>query len=281
MKDFYPKSLIYRFDFGVFKGASLLQVYEGGVPLPQILVRNVIEKNIRDVAYEDEFDECGIYTDGKIGIMYPNYRKAQYDKSDGIHGGTKKIISHLEGLNTKGFELFEKIVNNASKELNLLTENSVQSGLIDLNELKFYNNRTEEETIFSVSHGQNLIRATGCPSYIEWCIKNVEYFFVTPDTLDALENTKVQIFVRLKALRLGPSIFKIQQFKTEYTNKFSESTKELNNEKYTKYRRNIESEIQQELSDYMYGPEPSRRYSDQDFIDDAFGGEASAYWNID
>ena len=63
---------------------------------------------------------------------------------------------------------------------------------------------------------------------------------------------------------------------------FSEEAKFKNILKYHKciYESNKESErVQDEIDGENYRAE--KRYEDQSFIDDAFGGEEDAYWNID
>ena len=65
--------------------------------------------------------------------------------------------------------------------------------------------------------------------------------------------------------------------------KFSDSAKEVNENMNRNYKYSLEKfkdwERNGRHDDDDY--EPSWKYTDQDFIDDAFGGEADAYWNID
>ena len=59
-----------------------------------------------------------------------------------------------------------------------------------------------------------------------------------------------------------------------YKYKFSTEAKELNQRKYDNYRASLEEDNSASGVEF-------ERYTQQDAIDDAFGGEESAYWNID
>ena len=125
----------------------------------------------------------------------------------------------------------------------------------------------------------------GSPSYIDWSLVNGR-LFVWPETLNKLENTEVNSWPELTIMEVCPDTIKWSVSTKKYKYKFSDTAVAANenqNESYWDKLDEFEGWVKNgsrddyDNSDYK----PSWKYTDQDFIDDAFGGEADAYWNID
>ncbi|RYE12715.1 MAG: hypothetical protein EOP34_10300 [Rickettsiales bacterium] len=124
---------------------------------------------------------------------------------------------------------------------------------------------------------------SGSPSYIDWALRKSEDLFLSNEYLDELEKMPVTYFSGITISKVAEDIIKWEACYKSYNYEFSIDARLKNKEKYDRYiidnkKYNEFLKAEQREEDYR---REKRRYSEQDYIDDAFGGEASAYWNID
>jgi hypothetical protein len=119
----------------------------------------------------------------------------------------------------------------------------------------------------------------GTPSYIDWALRTTDRFFICEAELAELEKMNIIGYPTLKLEQVASDILKWELTRKSFQYKFSDEAKEKNAEKYKKYLSDLED--YDEYENDRFEARRSRPYTDQDYIDDAFGGDASAYWNID
>lgn len=123
----------------------------------------------------------------------------------------------------------------------------------------------------------------GAPSYLDWLMSNGKIYF-RPETIKKLEGLEVNLMPRIELETINSEIVKWNLVYEKAFFRFSALAKEASTNLFYGYCLDLErykawvvrGQVNDE-SDYT----PSWKYSDQDFIDDAFGGEADACWNID
>ena len=100
-------------------------------------------------------------------------------------------------------------------------------------------------------------------NYISWCIVNLDHFYISNETIEILEST-------IKGFKLKDAAIDILEIKQSqmYDSKTSDDYEYDYNDRRT-YDDYNDSYAQNQMG-----------WSDQD-INDVFGGDADAYWNID
>ena len=100
-------------------------------------------------------------------------------------------------------------------------------------------------------------------NYISWCIANIDHFYISEETIEML-GSKIKGF-RLKEDAIATLKIKRSQM---YNSKTSDDYE------YDNYDRRTYDDYNGSYAQDHMG------WSDQD-INDVFGGDADAYWNID
>lgn len=121
--------------------------------------------------------------------------------------------------------------------------------------------------------GPECILTYGTPTYLDWALRETE-FFITPRSLEHLETLDVLMAPDIILSKVAEDVLSWTVLNRTYKYKFSTEAKELNQRKYDNYRASLEEDNSASRGEF-------ERYTQQDAIDDAFGGEESAYWNID
>lgn len=256
MQSKLQKSIFYKFTFGHFKGVSLLDVYKGCSPLPDVLIKFYVEHYLANVPSENLLHNYAVYTDGKMISMIPK---------------NVNHSSYLEDMNL-AFLLISEPLECHFKNLFTTTYKTFSSDVFDLNELYFIDWKTKEKVFYKVSENFSYFVCDGSPKYIEWCIINLGIIFLLPETLVALENIEVNKFIGVRLERKSANIFEIIQEVQKCKFTFNVNAHALNSLKY-----NNSQASKREVDDFY----EREKYTQDDAFDDAFGGEDSAYWNID
>jgi hypothetical protein len=121
--------------------------------------------------------------------------------------------------------------------------------------------------------GREYVLTYGDPSYLDWALRETG-FFITPRSLAHLEELDVLMAPDIILNEVAEDVLSWAVLNRTYKYKFSMEAKELNQRKYDNYQVSLEE-------DNNASGEEFERYTQQDAVDDAFGGEESAYWNID
>lgn len=283
MKIIPPKNLFYRFGFGHFKGVTLVEMYTGGSPLPAVLNKYLIELNLNKTNFEE--DKYNVLTDGRYISMFflENYRTINQYKDFGLDESDKiELDSLLIKQKIDGELLLEKFIIKVFDNLFGESPLTIKSGIINLNNIVFADKATGETTKFNITERFNLFTCNGSPGYLEWCINNVANFFVSPTTLEAFMNMDVKEFSGVKLEKLSDGVFKIIPHQKIYRHSFLKKTVDENSNKYAHFQALVEQKREDVLDEENFGwSDQDKPYTDQQYIDDAFGGDASAYWNID
>lgn len=128
--------------------------------------------------------------------------------------------------------------------------------------------RGEKEDMinFAYNDDAHFILRFGKPKYICWLINNVEFFSMSPENLDALEQLDVFEFYGLYLKKVEENVYSINQSFLKLKRKFSDQIKILNKSKWDAF---IESQEQMSESAYCndWNDSGSGR-SNQDFYSD-------------
>ena len=100
-------------------------------------------------------------------------------------------------------------------------------------------------------------------NYISWCIVNLDHFYISEETIDMLKS-------QIKSFKLKDSAVDILEKKRSEMYESSVS----DDYEYDSYDRKTYDDCNDSYAQNQMG------WSDQD-INDVFGGDADAYWNID
>lgn len=125
----------------------------------------------------------------------------------------------------------------------------------------------DKDTVFGFGkfQGQTLAQVAALePGYINWCILNLDHFYIGEEELEALAAQVPGFAVTEEA---------VQQLDKRYADWVHSQPDYDHDDDYDYEERTFDRYNGSYAQDEM-------GYSDQD-IDDAFDGEADAYWNID
>jgi hypothetical protein len=125
--------------------------------------------------------------------------------------------------------------------------------------------------------GRENVLLYGMPSYIDWVLKSTE-LFIFPKSVEYLESLDVMCSPEINLEEVADDIIKWAVSNKSYKYSFSEQAKQANQAKYEGYLRRTEDMENDTSYDDFLSP---RYHESQAYIDDAFGGETDAYWNID
>lgn len=107
------------------------------------------------------------------------------------------------------------------------------------------------------------------PSYINWCIVNLDHFFMDNETITAIKKQTPQFVLSTEAAKIQIEKNRkwiLKQISKNSRRDYFDDHNYNSNSTYENYSGSYAQEIE--------------GYSDQD-IDDIFDGDPSAYWNID
>ena len=100
-------------------------------------------------------------------------------------------------------------------------------------------------------------------NYISWCIANLDHFYISEETIEMLES-------KIKGFRLKEDAIATLEIKRSQMH----VSKTSDDYEYDYYDRRTYDDYNGSYAQDQMG------WSDQD-INDVFGGDADAYWNID
>ena len=281
MQAIYPKNILYTFTFGHFKGLKMIDVYTGSTFLPAFAIKYWIEKYLQSADCKDSFIDYSVYTDGRIISIIPKLNLWQVKLTRSLDESVERVLKYMEGNKDIACDLLANVVENAFRTIFSFSSGSIHSIVYDLNDMEFFDWNARKNVPYTVADGYNLFVCNGSPAYLDWCINSFDDFFITSEVLEALQRCKIKRFDGFKLEKLSDTVFEIVQLSSSYEYSMTETTIERNAEKYKEYTRRTKSAIVAEVISELYPPSEPEEYTEQDNIDDAFGGEESAYWNID
>lgn len=246
-----------KFTFGKYKGLSLEEVFRGKNSINKELMISYLEHRISLV-------------DAEVPELFKQYSwiwLMNFEISETIMRVTP-IIDNYE-LKKECSESLEK----------LFAEDPIMNLIVDCYSLDEYstNKFSKKKEIIS-----------GNPSYIYWCIENINSFYVDKSALEHLEKN---IIYKYKGIKITHKVEDIYEYFPIIDKIIYTAPKHILNKNNEKYKLNNNWDSDSDYSDYNHDKRTFDNYngsfaqgmegwSDQD-IDDAFGGEADAYWNID
>ena len=131
--------------------------------------------------------------------------------------------------------------------------------------MKFYS--LDTEFTFGKFNGKTLKEVLSLQqSYINWCSINLDYFYISEETIEALNKIKPRFNITAEAKQKLDTKYTKWEQKQKHTQAIEENDYNHRDSTHEKYNGTYAQDVED--------------WSDQD-IDDAFGGEPSMYWNID
>jgi len=186
-------------DFGKYNGLTVREVYQGSNEINKELLKSYLKQRIEK---PDANNDCSVLVEF-----------ANFEISATLLRITP-VSDDLKGNWTSTIEGFFKDVYEPTTKWVFEIES-----LDDVN--KQFSKDKEKVAV-----------TNGNPSYIEWCIKNVDDFYLTPDTLSQLSEMNYFRFIGIEVLLKVDDIY---EYKPKFVIKkhvFSEDMIRLNNEKY-------------------------------------------------
>lgn len=244
-------------DFGQYKGLSIGMVVSGFARLPNYWIQETL-KDFFENSPETRFKPFGFNYTENYSLDFIKQYLILCSHSPVASGGI------LGDGHSELKEFFDK-------ELRWNSNSAFKPKPIKLYDKK--------------SGNHDHVLPTGDPQYIEWLIRNVDSFFTYPGALIEFETYSINRWLGFDLERVNDEVFLVKPAFETFRFCFSEEAHSLNEKKF-----NLSEQLEQQLRDYESSDDyrthggPSDGYGgrlDDDFIDDAFGGEADAYWNID
>jgi|TARA_Y100001935_G_C17208416_1_gene458779 hypothetical protein len=122
------------------------------------------------------------------------------------------------------------------------------------------------------------------PNYLIWCLENLDHFIITDEIFNQIPCIKNTLHQLTKNDLEG--IAKIEEEEVVVTTESTHKLFKIHESKKEKYNSFLLSDKPNYFEKETYGnyrgsyAQDVMGYSDE-YIDDAFGGEPEAYWNID
>lgn len=270
------------FLFGQYKGLSLQDVYQGTLNIDRTFVKQYVEHMLLSDSQFEFFcnhfchKNCALYhiidyfeiTKTTIKVFWINSEPWNSLSNDRIE------IGNIE-------EFFEKYLS-----IGIIHGHFLGFGFdsaIDIN----------KENVEKCTIGAD-------PSYIVWCINELDHFFVDPNDLELMEKFKVTYLNGINVTYKGDSLYEYSPSTTRGNFSFTDEIKQKNLLKYEKifFKNNCKSKdnnqdddwdedlTQEELenADWDYNPNnPAHDPSQNPWIDVFGPGDEAetAYWNTD
>lgn len=277
------------FKFGQYKGLTLKEVYQGTINLNKDLVKEYL---IYTAASELEIlnsvitvvDVTSLFTgNSKISTPEPVNMK-QKDMR-----GYKNKEHLVEIMNFEIEDTYLKAV--------AIHSNIVQKDWVESIEKLFSNKDNLSPQYMSLknfniqiysSSKEKIEIAEGDPQYIEWCIKNIERFYVDIEDMIELQELDVYKFI---GIEVSPRDFPegVYDYKHKMKNlksSFFKKILDINEKKVKNYDIEVDKDRNREgsnLTNYGSSHEKYNGYNgwSDDVIDDAFEGDPENTWNVD
>jgi hypothetical protein len=262
------------FHFGKFKGLKLIEVYQGALNIDKSLIKKYVEH------------------------MFTSDARWAFE---GLIG--KPIFQVIDSFEVSDSEI--RVIGMFAEPWNSNSDERVKLGNIEdlLQRYLSIGNEKIGRIIggfdsLDVINKQNEVRKPvgANPSYLTWCIENVNNFFIDTEDLEFLENLKIILFKGINVVYKGKEVFEYAPI-IEITNyHFTNQLKETNAQKIESIRKSGNFD---EVG-INYDPNCSQRYlesadwdydlnnsahdpSENPWIDILGAGEEAevAFWNTD
>ncbi len=188
-----------RFNFGKYRGYSLREVYQGMDQIENALIKEyILDKVLGE--YRNIIDFPVLAEIIKLELSETLIRvKSNVDDTNGFWK------NKLEGVLRNGNTRYDRMIGNIS--------------LDRLSNLK--NFEDDEYSLFR----------EGSPGYIEWCIKNIDYFSIEPDDLMRLQTLDVFCFLGIEISYKIEDIYEYKPILIAIKHQFSPEIIEINRNK--------------------------------------------------
>jgi len=249
------------FSFGKYKGLSIQEVYQGTKEINKDLIKHFLIHQ----------------------ISFPIYL-AKLDLNELIFIDTQNLEVKDGYIQTMPLE--ESYRGDWSRALQLLFRNRNMGSdrRKGLTSFDFYNLK-----IYSKGKSKPLI-GSGNPYYIKWCIETIPDFYIEPKEIETLEKMSSYSYLGITVKFQTSDYFAYFPIVEETKFSFFTKTLKVNQDKFNsrqiqttnRHRINHDGEEMEQTFERYSGSyaQDVEGYSDQD-IDDIFGGEPDASWNID
>ena len=263
-----------RFHFGKFKGLRLIDVYQGTPNIDRFLIKQYVEYmlNSDDRWIYDTFDKIPYFglidyfvvTESEIEVFGMLSEPWNSDSNTRITLGNIEDV--LQGYLSIGNMLMGRIIGG-------------------FHSLEEFNRDSETRKPIGAS-----------PSYLAWCINEVDNFFIDPSDLKLMEKLKITYFKGINVIYRGDDIFEYSPLTETANYSFTPKVIKRNASKFERVKPDTDYDRIQIAKKSKWSPEKLKSanwdydINDQahDSIDnswiDVFGpGEEAetAYWNTD
>ena len=261
---FSPHSLQQKIGFGNYKNVTVEMAFSGTQQLPDSWVMEITKAHFNTT---NDFKP--------LGYHYKENFLLEFTKKYVILSEIGTGHSNSEHSFDDNY-FYDLLKNYFDKNLCLIDSPKYRTKVIDLH------NEILEET--------KCVLPSGVPDYLDWAIKNTNMIFMNPKDLLLLQGSPVQRWLGLGLERISKEIFRVIPLYKEFYYIFSDEAHIINgtlhNNFLSKKATNTFTEYGHDntTDNYSNYGGPSDGYGgrlDDEYIDDAFGGEADAYWNID
>lgn len=219
--------------FGKYIGFTVKEVYQGSNNINKDLLKSYLKARLENTS--SNYNECAVLLDFMT-----------FEISDTII----RVTTSTDNLNKDWSKSIEGIFKDV--------KNSLTNPFLEILTLDYFNTN-----FFSLAHVKTRISPNGNPSYIEWCINNVEHFILNPNVIKELNELDIYTYAgidvthKIDDIYLYKERFKIRKFT------FSDDTIKLNQEKYYAFLR---------LNDSNHSDEDAYGYFDSDNCEDDYCG---------
>lgn len=230
------------FDFGKYKGLTLQEVYQG---------TNSISKDVIKGYLLDKIST----SDSSINSNAILFEIIDFEISDTL----LRIHTSIDTLKINWTKILEGLFRNGTGILDRLSGNS---SIDDFNINKYSHSLSKPEL------------TSGNPEYLEWCISNVDKFYIDPESIIELEN---MVVYRFEGIEVKFKIDDIYQYKSKIVfqkRDFSKTTIHLNQKKYEESKEIIMVDYDSQTNDYEDQTDWSNYNDDLDMDQ-----QSEEFWN--
>ena len=243
-------------NFGKYKGLSIRPIFCGNNNLPYSLFKDYFNHNLSDPTFLFNLTSSELELIEKLKIFITN--------------GYFLIASGQQRVN----------YSNALSSLfrNKDTVAGRKKGFLPINSFIYSNNKHQNSFCE--------LKFSAAPEYIDWAVKNVDAFFIDEVDIKFLQNSLCHKYVGIAVKMIDSITNSYSPIYYSYQYFFDEEFLEkniiknrtfLNASTIINHDRNDKQSFEKYVGTYVQDVEG---WSDED-IDNAFGGQPDAYWNID
>jgi len=244
-------------NFGKYKNLSVRQIFQGSDSLPNSLFKDYFNNNLSISGFLSNLTSSELELIEKLNIF--------------VTEGYFVITSGQAG------DDFSKALSSLFRNKDTVKERN--KGFIPVNSFIYSSNYNK---------GFDTVKFSAAPEYIEWALKKVESFFIDSEDLIALQNCTCYKYIGIDVKKVDVNLYSFTPLYYSYKYVLDDEAIGKNIAKLEGYRNvrqdakttvedNFKSTFEKYTNSYVQSTEG---WSDQE-IDDAFGGEPDAYWNID